>query len=458
MAVRYPPVAASVRLRRLSENRTREEAVMPTSKAPRNHAAEPASTLIDAQITERGGWRAGERLARLRGPTKKANPGVIEEWKRAIPVWSRDGLICTGETHKKVVKMTFAKGASPVDPEGRQSPSRAIDMMTTTRCNILHAAPALRLWPICLAALLAACGDARPEGFQGYIEGDYLLVAPSQGGQLDKLHVQRGQVVAAKAPLFELDPVAETAAVREAAERVRSAEARASNLDTPRRAAEVQALKSQVAQAEAAHALAVQQLRRAEELQPIGAIATADLDTARRNLEQQTARKAELQADLGLARQSIGRAPERQGAQADADTARAVLAQSEWRLAQRSVAAPAGAVVQDTFYSAGEWVPAGKPVLSLLPPGNVKLRFFVPEPVIGSLKLGQAMNFRCDGCGAPMVATISHLSTQAEYTPPILYNRQSRAKLVFMVEARPAPADAPRLHPGQPVDVTAAAP
>jgi HlyD family secretion protein len=310
---------------------------------------------------------------------------------------------------------------------------------------------------IIVGALLAACGEAPPAGFQGYVEGEYVLVAPAQGGQLDGLHVKRGQAVAPKAPLFELDHVAEAAAVREAAERVRSAEARASNLDAPRRAAELQALRQQIAQAEAAHALVAQQLRRAEELQPSGAMAMAELDAARRNLDQQTARKAELQASLGLARESIGRDPERVGAQADADTARAVLAQSEWRLAQRSMTAPAGAVVQDTYYTAGEWVPAGKPVLSLLPPENVKLRFFVPEPVVGSLKLGKVMSFQCDGCGAPMVATISHVSTQAEYTPPILYNRQSRAKLVVMVEARPATADAARLHPGQPVDVTVAA-
>ncbi len=305
-------------------------------------------------------------------------------------------------------------------------------------------------------ALAAGCGEAPHAGFQGYVEGDYVLVAPAQGGRLDKLHVQRGQTVKAQLPLFELDPAAETAAVREAAERVRSAEARAGNLDAPRRAGEIQALKQQIAQAEAAHALAAQQLRRSEELAPTGALAAAELDAARSALQQQTARKAELQATLSLARQSVGRDPERLAAQADIDTARAVLAQAEWRLAQRSVAAPAGAAVQDTFYVAGEWVPAGKPVLSLLPPENVKLRFFVPEPVLGTLKVGQPMSFQCDGCGAPMVATLSFVSTQAEYTPPILYNRDARAKLVFRVEARPAPADAVRLHPGQPVDVTVA--
>lgn len=305
-------------------------------------------------------------------------------------------------------------------------------------------------------ATLAACGEEPPQAFQGYVEGEYVLVAPTQGGLLQKVHVQRGQSVHASTLLFELDRTSESAEVREATERVRSAQARAGNLDAPRRAGEVQALKAQIAQAEAALALAAQQLRRAEELQPSGAMAMAELDAARRNLEQLSARKAELQATLGLARQSIGRDPERLGAQADVATARAVLAQAEWRLAQRSVAATTAAAVHDSFYVAGEWVPAGRPVLSLLPPENVKLRFFVPEPIVGSLKLGQLMNFQCDGCGAPMVASISHVSTQAEYTPPILYNRESRAKLVFMVEARPTPTDAARLHPGQPVDVTKA--
>ena len=112
------------------------------------------------------------------------------------------------------------------------------------------------------------------------------------------------------------------------------------------------------------------------------------------------------------------------------------------------------ALVHDTLYSEGEWVAAGNPVVSLLPPGNLKMRFFVPETVVGALKMGQEVRAACDGCGAAIAAKISYISRQAEFTPPVIFSREQRAKLVFLVEARPAPADAARLKPGQPLDVT----
>ena len=93
--------------------------------------------------------------------------------------------------------------------------------------------------------------------------------------------------------------------------------------------------------------------------------------------------------------------------------------------------------MHDTLYSEGEWVAAGNPVVSLLPPGNLKLRFFVPETAVGALKLGQAVRAACDGCSAPIAAKISYISRQAEFTPPVIYSREQRAKLVFLIEARP---------------------
>ena len=110
-------------------------------------------------------------------------------------------------------------------------------------------------------------------------------------------------------------------------------------------------------------------------------------------------------------------------------------------------------MVQDTFFVEGEWVPAGRPVASLLPPGNVKARFYLPESALGALRIGQTVEISCDGCGAPIRATLSYVSAQAEYAPPVLYSKESRAKLVFLAEARPAPASASGLRPGQPVDV-----
>ena len=122
-------------------------------------------------------------------------------------------------------------------------------------------------------------------------------------------------------------------------------------------------------------------------------------------------------------------------------------------LTQKSLRAPQDGYVTDTLYVQGEWVPAGSPVVTLLPPANTKVRFFVPERILGSIRLGQQVSVLCDGCGEPVPAPVTYVAPQAEYTPPVIYSRENRAKLVFMVEARPAPAHAAKLHPGQPVEV-----
>ncbi|WP_455733151.1 HlyD family efflux transporter periplasmic adaptor subunit, partial [Burkholderia stabilis] len=118
------------------------------------------------------------------------------------------------------------------------------------------------------------------------------------------------------------------------------------------------------------------------------------------------------------------------------------------------IAAPAAGRVYDTLYRVGEWVQAGNPVVQMLPPQNLKVRFFVPEAAIASLAPGRAVAIRCDGCAADVPARITYVSSEAEYTPPVIYSNESRTKLVFMIEARPAVADAPKLHPGQPVSVS----
>ena len=133
------------------------------------------------------------------------------------------------------------------------------------------------------------------------------------------------------------------------------------------------------------------------------------------------------------------------------------LVQADWRLGQRAIPSPAAGLVHDTYYVVGDWVPAGSPVAAVLPPANVRVRFFVPETVLGNVRAGQSVQVACDGCGAPLAAQITFVSDRAEYTPPVLYTRELRAKLVYLVEARPMPADAHKLHPGQPVEVTLAA-
>ena len=313
---------------------------------------------------------------------------------------------------------------------------------------------ALRSVPLLLAcAALGACQGNSPQTLQGYVEGEFVLLAAPASGTLAKLHVSRGDQVQADAIVFALERANEEAARREAAQRIRNAEQRLANLRSAKRAPEIEAVTALAEQARATRVLSALQLSQHERLHAAGFISRAQLDATRANSQRDAARVAEVEAQTRLAGESIGREAEIRAAAAEVETARAALAQADWRLGQRVVAAPAAGMIQDTYFVAGEWVPSGRPVVSLLPPGNVRVRFFVPERTVGSIKPGDAIIVSCDGCAAPMRASISFISARAEYTPPVIYSKDSRAKLVFMVEARTAPEDAIKLRPGQPVDV-----
>ncbi len=301
--------------------------------------------------------------------------------------------------------------------------------------------------------VLSACEEARDSGWQGYIEGEYVLLASPYAGQLEKLYVRRGETIEAGKPVFALEQEAERAARLEAEERLKSAQARLENLQVPRRPPEIAALQAQVSQARAALELSRAQLAREEQLFQKGFSSKARLDDARSASARDGARVNEAEAQLRNARMPLGREGEREQAQAEAKAAQAQLAQAAWRLEQKSVAAPVAGLVHDTFFVAGEWVPAGRPVASLLPPGNVKARFYVPEAALGAMSVGKSVEIRCDACPGPVAAKVSYVSTQAEYTPPVLYSKESRSKLRFLVEARLDNAPAAKLKPGQPIDV-----
>lgn len=303
------------------------------------------------------------------------------------------------------------------------------------------------------AALVGGCDKPAPSGYPGYIEGEFINLASPFAGQLQKLHVRRGLQVTEGQPLFILEQANEQAARVEGEQRLKSAEAKLANLEIGRRTPEIDTFRAQLAQAQAARELSRTQLAQQERLFKSGFISGERMVEVRAAFQRDVARVSEAEAQIRAALLPLGRNAELAGALSDAQAARAALAQATWRLEQKSVSAPAAGFVQDTFFVEGEWVPAGRPVAALLPPGNVKARFFVPEAVIGSLAPGQSVEIACDGCGVPVAAKITFISAQAEFTPPIIYSKESRAKLVFLVEARPDPRDAPRLHPGQPVDV-----
>ena len=302
------------------------------------------------------------------------------------------------------------------------------------------------------AGWAAGCGRERPETYQGYVEGEYVCVAPSAAGRIEWLGVERGDWVEEGAELFALDAESEEAGAMQAREQLAAAEATLADLRRGRRPEEISVLEAQLAGARAEAARAEADRKRdaeAARLAP-GSVSAAQQDLTRAMAEAAEARTREIEGQLAVAALAA-RGDQIRAQEAQAEAARAALAQAEWRLGERRAKAPAAGRAQDVAYRKGEWVGAGRPVVRLLPPGNVKIRFYVPEERIGRWWVGQEVDVRVDG-REPMRARVAYVSEEADYTPPVIYSNETKAKLVFMAEAMPA-AGAEALHPGPPAQV-----
>jgi HlyD family secretion protein len=300
--------------------------------------------------------------------------------------------------------------------------------------------------------VLSACTRPAPHGWQGYLEGEFVYVASPLAGRLETLSVAKGTRVAAAAPLFTLEHVSELAVQRQAADQLRAAQARLADLKKGSRPSELAALEARLAQARSSAKLSQLELARQENLAKTNVISAADLDRARLTHERNGRATEELSAQLATA--GLGaRTDTIAAAEADVGAARAAKERADWSVAQKTQSAPRAAFVYDTLYREGEFVGTGAPVVALLPPENMKVRFYVPEAEFAALKAGDTVRVTLTG-RPPLEARISYLSPKPEFTPPVLYNRENRAKLVFLIEASFTDLAAARdLHPGQPADV-----
>jgi HlyD family secretion protein len=292
-----------------------------------------------------------------------------------------------------------------------------------------------------------------PTMWQGYAEADFVKVGPTQQGMLTAVAVARGDVVQAGALLFTQDDTNDVASRDQAAQMLGQAREQLGNFLNSGKPTEIQQAEANLADARATLVRSAADLARAQAQLPMGGVSRQTVDQMRSDHLSAQAKVDAAEAALAQARAPMGREGEIEAQRASVAAAQAALAMAEWRLAQRRVTAPVAARVADVLARPGETLAAGAPVVSLLPPGNIFVRFFVPEASLSTIHLGDRVALRCDGCAAGQSARISFISPQAEYTPPLIYSESSKAKLVFIVEARPPPEQAVRLNPGEPIVV-----
>ncbi|HSV04487.1 MAG TPA: HlyD family efflux transporter periplasmic adaptor subunit [Phenylobacterium sp.] len=304
------------------------------------------------------------------------------------------------------------------------------------------------------AALLIVAGlvllprVSRAQALSGYIEGEPLYLAAPSAGTVTAMYVAKGDEVKAGAALFVVDPQQSSDAVSQAEAALAEARAQALDARKGQRPSEIGVLSANLAAAEAKAKVAQTTYRRTSDLAAAGVASRQQLDDARAAAQQASDQAAAARRQRQTA--TLGARPDQvRAADARVDQAQAALQAARARLAELAPKAPEAARVEDVFFRQGEWAGANQPILSLLPDARIYVRFFVPERTLAAYRPGRVVRFACDGCRNGLTAKIVYVSPRPEFTPPVIYSRETRDRLVYLVEARPSV----RLNPGQPVDV-----
>ena len=297
--------------------------------------------------------------------------------------------------------------------------------------------------------IFAGCADeSRSAFFNGYVEGDYLYVAPSVSGRIVNLSVKEGAVVQKGEPLFEIENAEALANLDAAKANIEALEAELADLSTGKRPEEIERIDAELKQAKAALWIAEANYDRAKSLLAKHAVSQKEFDAAKAEFDRANALVSELNAALKIANLPA-RSEQITSLKAKIKAAKANERAAQWRLEQTAVLAPRSGLVEDIFYKTGEFVQSSQPVLSLLPPGEVKIRFFVPAGALPSLREGQKARISCEGC-ADFSARIVKIASAPEYAPPVIYNQTSQSTLVYLVEVVPE-NNATALHPSLPI-------
>ena len=299
-----------------------------------------------------------------------------------------------------------------------------------------------------IAGLLGGC--VPPPLATGYVEGEYVLLAPVETGRIDDLLKKRGDRIAKNEVLVRMEASDAEIALRRSEAALEQARAQLENLKEGKRPEELAAIEATVQSAMAAASEARRVFERETRLAKRGINAKADLDQATSALQQAEALVNQTRANLAVARLPA-RPMEIDAANAQVKQAEEQLADARWRLGQKQLRMAADGVVEDVVRRQGEIAGPSQPVLSILPDGAVKVRLYVGESHISQLSLGSALTLRCDGCPPGLTATVTYIASGPEFTPPVIYSLENRQKLVYLIEARPD-SDSVALKPGLVVD------
>jgi HlyD family secretion protein len=306
-----------------------------------------------------------------------------------------------------------------------------------------------------ISGLFNACAPPAPLA-TGYVEGEFVLVAPVASARIEAVPVARGAAVAVGTTLAIQETSDAEIALAEAEAALARAQSEHQNLLEGKRDTEIRSVEATLTSARAQATEERKNVDRIQSLHDRGIVPQAQLDEAVTRLDVAEAKVAETKANL-----EVARLPARQH---EIAAAKAAVAQSEaardaaaWQLDQRTLTAPADGTVYEILREAGEIAGPQAPVLSFLPEGAVILRVYVPETAVAGIAPGTSLRVNCDGCTDGSTASVSYVSDQPEFTPPVIYSLENRQKLVYLVEARPD-AGAAALKPGQIVDVRFADP
>jgi HlyD family secretion protein len=309
------------------------------------------------------------------------------------------------------------------------------------------------LFLIAATLFVFGCDAYQANDFPGYMEADLVLVGSEQGGRVETLSVEEGDSVEKGAAVFTLESTEQEAEVAAAKARVAEAEARLADAKQQmQRPGEIDVLEAALAQAKAMLVQSNLTLDRTQKLFDKHWVSQAQLDDAKAQHDRNQAAVAEAEKRIAAAKLP-NRSDLIDAAAASVEMSRHSLEQAEKALAKRKVFAPAAGTIEEVYFRPGEVVNAGQGVVALLPPGNLKVRFFVQEPVRANLQVDQTVNVTCDACKGELPAKISFIAREAEFTPPVIFSREQRQRLVYLVEARPLAAAA-KLTAGQPVTVS----